>query len=143
MSAPEISFRAALKEGAAISLVGLALGLAACSSGNPIGPSNQLEVGNNPDNFQFQASSLSRTTQTLTYSWTNTGTAADVNQSGQVDGGDATLILRDASGTEVYRRTLRSTGTFNSSPGAAGTWRIEVQLTDVSGTLNFRVQRRG
>jgi outer membrane biogenesis lipoprotein LolB len=47
--------------------------LVACSDNNPVGPSNQPEIANNPDNFQFQASNLSRTTQTLTYSWTNTG----------------------------------------------------------------------
>ncbi len=142
MSIPVVSIRAALKNGAATLLVGLALGPVACSSANPIGPSNQPEVGNNPDNFQFQASNLSRTTQTLTYSWAHTGTTANVNQSGQIAGGEATLTLRDGSGNQVYRRTLSDSGTFISSGGPAGTWRIDVQLTDVSGTLNFRVQRR-
>jgi hypothetical protein len=28
-----------------------------------------------------------------------------------------------------------------SATGAAGNWTIEVRLTDVSGTLNFRVQK--
>jgi hypothetical protein len=27
--------------------------LVACSDNNPVGPSNQPEIGNNPDNFQF------------------------------------------------------------------------------------------
>lgn len=124
-------------------VIGLTLALAACSGGttNPIGPSNQPEIANNPDNFQFQASNLSRTTQTLTYSWTNTGQVATVNQSGRIDSGDATLILRDASGNQVYSRSLITTGTFTSSSGTAGSWQIEVRLANVTGTVNFRVQR--
>jgi len=130
-----------MRRAATAFLFGLTLVLVACGDNNPVGPSNQPEIGNNPDNFQFQASNLSRTTQTLTYSWTNTGTVATVNQSGRVDSGEATLVLRDASGNQVYSRTLASTGTFTSSTGAPGVWRIEVRLAEVSGTLNFRVQR--
>ncbi len=120
------------------------LGTMACggeSTTNPIGPSNQPQVGNSPDNFQFQVSNLTRTTQTLTYTWTNTGTIADVNQSGRIDAGDATLTLRDGAGNQVYTRSLRTTGTFASARGAAGQWRIDVQITDATGTLNFRVQK--
>lgn len=116
--------------------------VAACGDSNPIGPSNQPEVANNTDNFQFQASNLTRTSQTLTYSWVNTGTAANVDQSGAISSGQATVTLRDGSNAQVYSGDLRNTGTFVSSSGASGTWRIEVRLTDVTGTLNFRVQKR-
>lgn len=114
----------------------------ACSDTNPIGPSNQPEIANSPDNFQFQASNLSRTSQTLEYSWTNTGTTANINQSGNVTSGDATLVIRDAAGTQTYSGDLKNTGTFASSAGAAGTWRLQVRLDNVTGTLNFRVQKR-
>ena len=109
---------------------------------NLIGPSNQPEIGNNPDNFQFQASNLSHTTQTLSYSWVNSGSVADINQSGAVASGDARLTLRDGSGTLMYEKNLNATGTFASSSGVAGTGRIEVTRRDGSGTLNFRVQKR-
>src|SRR5512134_1673430 len=69
---------------------------------NPIAPSNQPEVANAPDTFQFQASNVARTTQTLTYSWTNTGSVADVNQSGQITSGEAVLTIRDGSNAQVY-----------------------------------------
>jgi hypothetical protein len=108
---------------------------------NPIGPSNQPEVANNRDNFQFQASNLSRTTQTLTYTWENTGTSANVNQSGSISNGTATLTIRAASGAEVYTRDLSTTGTFATATGPAGNWRIEVRLDNVTGTLNFRAQK--
>ena len=121
-----------------------ALTLVAVSCGgnaNPIGPANQPEVANLRDNFQFQASNLSATTQTLTYSWDNTGTSANVNQSGVLSGGTATLTIRSPSGEQVYTRDLSVTGTFTTSAGAAGSWQIEVRLTNVTGTLNFRVQK--
>jgi hypothetical protein len=112
-----------------------------CGGNNPIGPSNQPEVANNRDNFQFQASNLQGTSQTLTYTWENTGTAANVNQSGQISSGAARLTLRDGSGAEVYTRSLTETGTFVTAAGIAGNWRIEVRLDDVTGTLNFRAQK--
>ena len=116
--------------------------VAACGDSNPIGPSNQPEVANNTDNFQFQASNLTSTSQTLTYSWVNTGTVANVDQSGAISSGQATVTLRDGANAQVYGGDLRNTGTFISSSGVSGTWRIEVRLTDVTGTLNFRVQKR-
>lgn len=122
-------------------LLALAL-VAACGDNNTIGPSNQPEIANNTDNFQFQASNLTQTTQTLTYSWVNTGTAANVDQSGAIGGGQATLILRDGSNAQVYSGDLRNTGTFITSAGATGTWRVEVRLSDVTGTVNFRIQKR-
>lgn len=112
-----------------------------CGGNNPIGPSNQPEVANNRDTFQFQASNLMRTTQTLSYAWENTGTSANVNQSGQISSGTAMLTIRTQNGADVYSRDLSMSGTFTTSPGAAGTWRIEVRLENVTGTLNFRVQK--
>ena len=108
---------------------------------NPIGPSNQPEIANLQDNFQFQASNLSGTTQTLTYVWANTGTSANVNQSGTVSSGTATLTIRTPSGEQVYNRDLAMTGTFTTGSGASGNWQIEVRLVNVTGTLNFRVQK--
>lgn len=122
----------------------LVLALVAVSCGgdtNPIGPANQPEVANLQDNFQFQASNLTGTTQTLTYTWPNSGTSANVNQSGTVSSGTATLIVRTPSGQEAYSRDLSQTGTFTTASGSAGNWQIEVRLVNVTGTLNFRVQK--
>jgi hypothetical protein len=118
-----------------------AVAAGACGDNNPVGPSNQPEIANNRDNFQFQVSNLRNTTQTFTYTWQNTGTTANVNQSGQISSGTARLSLRDASNNEVYARTLTDTGTFSSTSGTTGNWRIEVRLEGVTGTLNFRVQK--
>jgi hypothetical protein len=123
-------------------LCGVALIIVACGGdSNPIGPSNQPEVANLRDNFQFQASNLSASTQTLTYAWENTGTTANVNQSGTISSGTATLTIRTPSGEQVYARDLSGTGTFVTGAGVPGNWQIEVRLTNVTGTLNFRVQK--
>ena len=119
----------------------LALVAVSCGDSNPIGPSNQPEIANIRDNFQFQASNLSQATQTLSYTWENTGTNANVNQSGVISSGTATLTIRAPSGAEVYSRALSTTGTFLTGSAPAGNWQIVVRLENVTGTLNFRIQK--
>jgi hypothetical protein len=117
------------------------VGFAVACGGSVIGPENQLEVANLTDNFQLQATALADVSETLTYTWENTGTGANVNQSGTVTGGSATLTIEDDAGTEVYRASLAETGTFQTSAGIAGAWTVRVELSGMSGTLNFRVQK--
>lgn len=121
-------------------LVSLMLALAACGSDSVTNPLFEPEVANLPDNFQFQATAVSHVSQTVTYNWQNSGTTANVDQSGSITG-TATLRIRDAGGSVVYTGDLTSTGSFTSSPGTAGTWTIQLVLADVSGDLNFRVQK--
>jgi hypothetical protein len=116
------------------------LALAGCS-GNVIGPDNQLEVTNATDDFQLQATALDNISQTLSYLWQNTGTGANVDQSGSVTAGSATLTILDQTGAQVYVSSLASTGSFQTSAGLAGTWTIRVEMDGMSGALNFRVQK--
>lgn len=111
------------------------------SSGDVVGPDNQPEVSNSPDTFQWQVSNLSGVTQLFTYTWSNTGTDANVNQSSSLAGGSAILTVADAAGVEVYSGSLASNGTFQSSSGTAGNWTVTVVLNDATGTLNFRLQK--
>ncbi len=115
--------------------------LAACGGGNVIGPDNQLQVTNAADNFQWQASNLSNVTQTLSYTWQNSGTLAHVDNSSSITGGTATLTITDAGSTQVYSGSLASAST-DTGAGTAGSWKIEVKLSGVTGTLNFRVQKK-
>ncbi len=114
--------------------------LAACGD-NVIGPGNQLQVTNATDDFQFQVSNLNNVTQTLTYSWSNTGDSANVNQASSLGGGSATLTIRGPTGTVLYQAGLQNNGTFHTQKGTSGTWQIQVALTKADGTLNFRVQK--
>jgi hypothetical protein len=115
--------------------------LAGCSGDNVIGPGNQLEATNAPDDFQFQVTNLKDVTQTLTYHWSNTGDSANVNQASSLTGGSATLMIRGPTGTPLYQSDLGANGTFHTSKDATGIWEIRVVLSKASGTLNFRVQK--
>jgi hypothetical protein len=109
--------------------------------GNALAPQFQPQVANLPDNFQFQTSGITNITQTLQYTWSDSGLLASINHSSTVTAGTATLTIKDAAGTQVYSGALVSTGTVVSSSGVTGNWTMIVTLTNVSGTLNFRVQK--
>lgn len=117
----------------------LALTLAGCDGTNVLGPQNQLEVANVPGSFEWQVTALDNVSQTLTYSWTNPGTTANVNQASSLAGGTATVLVRDASSVQVYSKSLAENGTFNTSAGTTGTWTVVVTLSKAKGTLNFRL----
>lgn len=117
----------------------LLLAAAGCDD-DPLSPF-QPEIANLQDNFQFQVTALSNVTTTRDYTWINTGTTANVNQSTSLSAGSATLVIHDAANAEVYRRDLKQNGTFQTAAGTAGSWRIRVELTNASGAVNFRVQK--
>jgi len=121
----------------------LALG-AGCSDNNTnvINPAFQPEVTNNIDNFQFQATGVTNVSQVLTYSWRNTGTQANVDQSCSITSGTAMLTMSDSTGTQVCSRNMADGGSVASAAGLPGTWTIRVMLNHVSGTLNFRAQKK-
>jgi len=117
--------------------------VSACGS-DPTDPLATFEpqVSNAADNFQLQATDVTRVGTVLQYSWENSGTQASVDHSTTTVGGGAALIIRDADGTEVYNSTLVSSLNEDTSSGSTGAWTILVMLNDYSGTLNFRVQKK-
>lgn len=117
--------------------------LTGCGGGSTaLDPKFQPQVNNAVDNFQFQASAVTNVTQTLSYTWQNTGIAANIDQATTVTGGTAVVAIRDAAGVQVYSAGLQNNGSFQSATGQTGNWTIQVVLTNYSGTLNFRVQKR-
>jgi hypothetical protein len=126
----------------ALAVTGLFAVLFLSCGGQTLNPKFQPEISNLPDNFQFQATGMTGVTQTLSYNWTTTGIQADVNQACSISGGGATILIRDAQDTVVYTRNLADNGTFTTNAGVAGTWKIQVALSNVQGTVNFRVQKK-
>lgn len=121
----------------------LAAAVMGCGGSNSaLNPAFQPQVNNATDNFQFQATGVQRVTQTLNYTWQNTGIAATVNQATTVTAGQAILTIKDANGTQVYMADLVNNGTFTTATGITGNWTITLTLTNYSGTLNFRVQKK-
>lgn len=123
-----------------LTLIAWILLLATACGDDPLSPF-QPEIGNSQDSFQFQVTALNDVTTTVEYPWQNTGTVANVNQSSSLSSGSGTLVIRAAGGTDVYRRSLASNGTFQTGTGTAGTWTIRVELSGASGAVNFRVQK--
>jgi len=118
----------------------LALTLAGCGSSTSLGPF-QPEITNVADNFQLQATGLTGVSTVETYSWTTTGTSANVNQATVLTGGSASLEILDANGTQVYSHDLTDNGTYQTAIGSSGSWTIRLTLQNARGTLNFRVQK--
>ncbi len=121
---------------------GAALGitLSACSS--PTAPGVQPQIRSLTDSFEFQVSSVSNYSGTLTYTFANTGAQGSVNQASSLTVGAATLVLLDAAGKQVYSHALSDNGTFLTDVGTAGTWTVRLQMSGASGTFNFRVQKK-
>lgn len=114
--------------------------LVACNSTSSLAPF-QPQINNAPDNFQFQATGVTKVTATYTYTWSNSGDSATVNQATTITGGSATLTISDNNGTQVYSQSLSANGTFGVTKGLHGTWTIKVVFTNYSGTVNFRAQK--
>jgi len=97
-------------------VLALVASLAGCGGGSALNPQFQPQVSNVADNFQFQTTGITNITQTLHYTWQDSGTAASINQACSITGGTATLSLLDANGTQVYSASLANNGTFQTSP---------------------------
>ncbi len=121
---------------------GLVVGVALAGCSSNTAPGIHPEINSAADNFQFQVTAVTNYSGTLSYSWVNNGTSANINQATTITAGDVTLQLLDAGGHQVYSQSLTANGTFVSSAGSAGPWTVRVVFTNASGTLNFRVQKR-
>jgi len=124
----------------AVALAALAL-VAACGDG-PTAPGIQPQIVNITNSFSYQVSAIQGFTGTYTYTWQNTGTLARITHSSDAGAtGTATVVVRDAAGTQVYSGALVSSGQPMSTPaGVAGAWTINVVYSNYSNTqVNFSV----
>ena len=128
---------------AVFTMVASLAGITGCGDDNNslTNPAFEPEVNNAADNFQLQATNVESVTQIVDYSWTNTGTAANVDQSCAITTGTGELLIYDSANTLVYTKDLKQGGSDVSATGATGTWKIRVRLINVYGTVNFRVQK--
>ena len=116
------------------------ISLAACGD-SATAPLFQPDVANVTNSFAFQATALRNVSDVGQYRWRNDGTTANVNQSPSNLTGTVSLVVLDAAGTQVYSRSLADNGTFVTSAGTAGLWTVRVTFSNVSGAVNFRLQK--
>jgi len=125
-----------------VSILGAFLLLISCSEDNTLNPQFEPEITNNTDSFEFQATGVNNVSQTLIYTWKNTGTQANINQASNITSGSAILKIEDVNGDFVYQKNLNENGSFTSVFGFSGDWKITVTLSKMSGDINFRVEKR-
>lgn len=132
-----------MKQARNLGIVALAVALAAgCGGGDSLtDPQFEPEIMNQVDSFELQATDITGITETLVYSWDNTGTVANIDRSTVLTDGSATVTVFDVDGKQVFTSDLTTDGSDSSSSGVAGTWSIRVVLSDASGTVNFRVEK--
>lgn len=105
-----------------------------------LGPGTVVDVGNTVDEFRWQFTATAGVTRTLTYTWTTTGPVADVIQGGGILTGAATIVIRDAGGTEIYSRSVAEAGTFQTASGTVGDWTVVFTLTDATAITSVRLE---
>ena len=113
----------------------------ACSAEGATAPKYQPQIVNLRNDFAFQVTTLANVSDDLQYTWQNDGTTANVNQSPSNLSGVVSLVIADATGKQVYSRSLAENGTFTTSAGTAGNWTVRVTFSSVSGAVNFRIQK--
>jgi len=123
-----------------VAAIGLAAVIGCGGSTNSSLAPFEPEVNNAPGTFQLQATGVDNVTAVEEYTWSNSKTTANVNQSGTLTAGTAVLTLLDNTASQVYSRDLSESGVYQASVGDVGTWTIRLELTNYSGDLNFRVE---
>jgi hypothetical protein len=96
-------------------------------------------VANTPDNFSFQAANSTKLSSTYDYTWANSGQTAKISVTSSVTSGTANVAIYDAGGVQVYTGDVQTNGSFVTSTGMAGNWRIHVILSGADGTVSFTV----
>jgi hypothetical protein len=122
-------------------LAGFAL-LAGCDLRITPPPTFQPEVINVRNDFALQATGLLDFTDDVQYDWVSDGTAASVTQSPTLLTGTAILFVFDGAGTQVYQRSLAENGTFATTTGVPGVWKVRLRFEDANGNTTFRLVKQ-
>ena len=92
-----------------------------------------------PERFEFRSAAVVDCTARLSYLWNNDGTQVTLNQSSAPTSGKAMVHIVDASGEEVLAHSVLTRGEVGGMIGKAGNWRIDLDLLEYSGTVDFTV----
>lgn len=114
-----------------------------CRSERLAGPELEPVVVNEVDHFELEAAGIAGVTETLEYTWMNTGATADVERLSSLTAGSGTVTMFDDAGDQMVDTGILEDGSSptSSGSGAPGAWRIRVELRDVTGTVSFRVRK--
>jgi hypothetical protein len=123
----------------------LLVALAGCSD-NSSSFSN-LSATNNDDDFFLVAQAFDKAVSTtLHYPWSHSSTVAQVII-GFAGGattpvtGTATIMIRDAAGTQVYSHDLKDNVTDTTAAGMSGNWSVDFSFGAARGDIVVEVRR--
>lgn len=123
-----------------VALYALAL-LAACDTRVVTPPVYEPQVINAPNDFAYQVTGLDFFTSDVLYDWVSDGRPARVQQSPSVLTGSALLFIADATGVQVYQRSLAENGTFMTTAGVPGRWTVRLRFLEASGAATFHLTK--
>jgi hypothetical protein len=97
-------------------------------------------VANTDNSFHFQMKDVKNHDTTMVYFWHML--AANIDQSAEFKGGSVSVTVADSVLQQVYATDLRQIGSFTTSSGTPGWWRITIVLKGFSGSIDFWALRR-
>ena len=129
---------------ARVALIGLSIGLVACldSIVKPLGPENDEEVENAPDNFRYFADHLDNVHDTRTFTWRNNGTTAKVEHNNFVHHGSVIMIVHDAVGALVDSVPMEWQLETETDAGVPGNWTITFNFYGARGRVDLSLLRK-
>lgn len=119
-------------------IAAIALFVTGCASTHQV--ARDLTVMNNPGEFSLHIGSIENFSRRLSYKWENRTTKATVRQASSVTEGVANIEVRDPAGLVVHAKSLREAGSFITSQGKPGLWKIDLILTHATGSVTFEVR---
>lgn len=125
-------------------LLALAIGLAACldSIVKPLGPENEEEVENVPDNFRYFADHLDNVHDRRTFTWRNNGTSASVLHNNFIHHGSIIMTVRDGAGALVDSVPMEWQLETETDVGVPGNWTVTFNFYGARGRLDLSLVRR-
>ncbi len=93
------------------------------------------------EKFEFRSAAVVDCTARLSYLWKNDAAQVTLNQASAPTSGKAMVHIVDASGEEVFAHSVLDRGAFSGMIGKAGSWRIDLDLLEYSGTVDFTIHQ--
>jgi len=121
-----------------LAILALALVLSGCASTRKV--SRELTVMNEPGIFSLRIGSLEDISNRRRYEWINAMGKATVRQASTIKSGIARIEVRDADGIIVHSKSLSQRGSFVTSAGRPGLWKILLVLDHANGSVMFEVK---
>ncbi|HEX5005395.1 MAG TPA: hypothetical protein VFV65_08755 [Gemmatimonadales bacterium] len=105
-----------------------------------LGPGNHVTVTNLVGHFQLTADNIQNVTTTLTFTWQNPGTVAEIDHQSFMPHGSTLLIIRDAADSLRYEGKLLYQLEDRTAAGVPGEWTVTFSLDESVGDIDVTLE---